>query len=192
MSSAVLVFSRRSRLSSVKRWHPSHSDENSRADVQRETVAVRKSSSHTSMSSLAKEVRRLDCRSGSPLFPPHMSCMLELPTYALSANHHPEPHGSSKTTAAHVAASTTKKENSAGLRPICRTRSRPRDDFMAPILAKKMTLCQVTAAAMCHITQRTPINTNRLAPRGKRGVASSTLGQPNATELRSVQSVHPQ
>ena len=42
----------------------------------------------------------------------------------------------------------------------------------------------------CHVTQRTPINTNRVATTGKRGVASPSLGPPSAIELRRLHSVH--
>ena len=87
--------------------------------------------------------------------------MLELPTYALSAHHHPEPHGhrtqlprTLQRPPRHVATPQSHVQFAA-------------QEVSFPTTTSRRQLVQEAAAVpsygCCHVTQRTPINTNRAA-----------------------------
>ena len=84
-------------------------------------------------------------------------CMLELPTYALLAHHHPEPHHHQIQLPRTLQPPPRHKCNTARSRPVCRTGGRPPNHFTTPTRA-------VEEAA---VPTMSPINANRVATTGR-------------------------
>ena len=167
--------------------------------MQRQTAAARESSSYTSMSSSVEEAQRLDCRRKffhSPFFPEERhtlegrsacsSCRRMRSRHTIIQSHMVIEYNCRARCSVHCDTMQFRKvtSNLPHKKVAVSTTAR------SQLVQGKRPLCLVTVAAMS--PREHPSTQIELPPQGERGVASPTLGPPNAIELRPLHSVHPQ